>query len=584
MGLSINNSNNQKRVVFSADLSAKKSRNVANSEENDAIAQLMNEASINIQAAHAATDFNNRFFHVEQARTNLEDVILIDPTNTSAWITKIDLLSRFARSEMQNLLVSAEEKCRSNVEVLNRVGQEYSLNDQWDRALKVYEKGAEQGNADSLYSCGAILKYHPKNTRDAIKANQYFTNAISGGSIPAKYEYAIHLMRSGAPDKEIKKGKRLLCEAAEGGHTVAINTYASLVAENGSREEKLKARALFESVLKFGHVQVMHNYALFLKNNTELFPETKENDLIKARSLFEKAYKRGDIEAGIELATMLEHGIGGPVLSENARRLYETLLPDDNARCRLNLANMLIDGRGGDIDVVRARHLLALNQDVYSRYLYAHLLLESEDNELKYEARAVLMEISDHYIPAKNDYASLLEEGVGGDKNEAGARVLYHDAYLNNDDNTYWCPVYSYALMLLEGRGGERLEEEARRLFQEGADKGFIKCIEKYVDILIGSIGGEKDFAQAKLYVEKAKQLNEHDSASQMHKKISAAEDEILRVKREEANRRAKAAIEEIEREAEARKKAILDQLNVELGMNVSRASLEDLAEVALQH
>jgi serine/threonine protein kinase len=265
----------------------------------------------------------------------------------------------------------------------------------------------------------------------------------------------------------------------------------------------------------------------------------KSGQLVKARAEFVKACDGGIADACFRLGRMIDKGEGGTESQLEARRLFEKACSENHAESCRNLGIMELNGEGGSKDEFSAsRHLwkACLAGSVEGcRFAIFEVEIGGGSNNM-WEVKSILQSTcstGDNIACFHLGY--MLEEGIGGAREEEKAKLIYDKAckkdladaclqlasmkYRNSDPDkeksdhnnnrtdcnngkSDACSYFGY--MLEHGWGGPLAPWEAREWYRKGCDGGSLFGCTALGDMLKNGLGGDRDVTKAKQLFEKA--------------------------------------------------------------------------------
>ncbi|BDI34287.1 hypothetical protein CCAX7_63380 [Capsulimonas corticalis] len=282
-----------------------------------------------------------------------------------------------------------------------------------------------------------------KGAPDWEQAEPYFTNNDDPAAIR---ELARYYENGWGRPKDHQKAISMLTKAAAGGdkdaeYGLAVNKYEE--ARSGSEsptpldglaaDVQKCAKALADA----GNVPAKNNLAkwtrLRAEKSTTMTPAQKEAARKKAYELWTEAADQGVREATYYLAACDEYGIGATKDTDAAKRHYDYAAYWDDPQAQKRMGEITLQGLyDTPVDVDKGRHFLLMASYSLPSAAYElglELKKGSASNDDLKQARDLFKQAFDAKIwQAGFELAACLHKGLGGDKDEAGAKALVEKA------------------------------------------------------------------------------------------------------------------------------------------------------------
>jgi TPR repeat protein len=221
----------------------------------------------------------------------------------------------------------------------------------------------------------------------------------------------------------------------------------------------------------------------------------------------------------IHLANAYKNGYQGFAKNPAKARFYfeKAIAHNNNYLAKYQLAEMLEEGLGGDIDVVRAKRLYKesteINHYKEGQYKYALLLLKTANKEDLIAcavARSWFQKAANqNHLMAQWKLAEMYREGLGGEKNIEEAKKWYKKCANESSNAAY---IFEFARRCHLGNLWPKDLAEARLFYQKAADKKSAEAAYQYALFCHDALGGNKDEVNAKIYFKKAADLNQREA------------------------------------------------------------------------
>lgn len=187
---------------------------------------------------------------------------------------------------------------------------------EYEKALSLFEKAAEQGHADAQFKCGVMYDNGEGTTVDKAKALYWFERAAEQGNAAAQFNCG-NMYRKGE-GTAVDKAKALYWyeKAAEQG-VASAQSFCGVLYDKGegTAVDKTKALYWYEKAAEQGHVGAQFNYGMMYNNG-----ESTAADKAKALYWIEKAAEQGNAAAQFNCGVMYDNGVGTAV--DKAKALY----------------------------------------------------------------------------------------------------------------------------------------------------------------------------------------------------------------------------------------------------------------------
>ena len=186
-------------------------------------------------------------------------------------------------------------------------------------AERWYRRAALQGNAEAQNDLGALIEQGRAKAQPGESAMGWYKRSAMQEYAPAQFNLGTLLIAENSPVAD-EKAAFWIAQAADQGFAPAQASLGVLYEEGrGVRPNRRFAVRLFGMAAKAGDLTGQFNLALALEKG-----EIIEQDLMRARDLYLHAAAGGHPEAAQRLARMMELGLGGPVLKDQAMAWYQS--------------------------------------------------------------------------------------------------------------------------------------------------------------------------------------------------------------------------------------------------------------------
>lgn len=293
-------------------------------------------------------------------------------------------------------------------------------------ARQYYEKAIALGSLPAKRNLARLLSRAPDDSEDAARANRLYRELAEGDDVKALYDYANRLDNAGCHDDDLRlpgDGGKVAedCEevvrdwlgkAVAAGDRRGLERLAEMVAEGeGGPAEPQEAERLYREAEAKGDVEIALIYARRLRAGEGLARNQAE-----ARRLYLK-YAGQEESAGYIAVEMMLAAEGGPRDARTAAALLKRLSDGGKRQASLRLAQLL---RRGDKDVpadpVQARNLLVFavfKNFEPARLPLADMLLNGEGGDRDPEMALTVLRSGERNAEARLRAAAMLEKGEG---------------------------------------------------------------------------------------------------------------------------------------------------------------------------
>jgi TPR repeat protein len=234
------------------------------------------------------------------------------------------------------------------------------------------------------------------------------------------------------------------------------------------REEEMSAAKIFLGAAKRGNICALYNI---------------RGEELSAAKIFLRAAKQGHICALYNYGYCSHRGIGVKQNSEEAVKIYRTIVENERALARFRGVLALAQYRYGEClysgdgveknqqEAAKYYRLSVKRGNAMAQCCYGHCLLcgigvpRNVNKAAKYYERSA----DQGYYAAQSNYGIFLENGIGVDKNPQDAASYYKLAA----DQGHGGGQFSYGECLERGFGVEKNLAEAAKYYKLAADQGY---------------------------------------------------------------------------------------------------------------
>lgn len=261
------------------------------------------------------------------------------------------------------------------------------------KALDWYKKGASQGDSDCQYEVGRLFQYGIGVDQDYSEAAKYYTQAANKGDKYAQTALGFMYVNGQGVDKDFAKAVTYLSMAAENGMSDAQNCLGWMYEYgNGVEINYTKALDLYLMAAQSGHVNAQFNLGMFhyfgkgtpvnyaqamdwwmkaaqqgnsaaQSNIAHLYKsgEGVRQDYAKAIEWYKKSAAVGDASGENGLGDMYLNGLGVSTDYDEALRLFKSAADKGNREAQYNLGEMYEKGLGlvANIDTAKNWYIKA---------------------------------------------------------------------------------------------------------------------------------------------------------------------------------------------------------------------------------
>lgn len=219
----------------------------------------------------------------------------------------------FQRGRFRTALDLAVSRANGEGDVASMVlaaellSQGYGVRQDPAAAQKWYEAAAARGNADALFTLGAILMASP-STVNKDQAVDFFRRAGENGSARAAYNLGLVYLQGEVAPKEPAIAAEWFKRAAETDQPDALYALATLYRDgNGVPRDPIESARLLQRASEVGNDVATTELAIAVFNGIGM-PKDEE----RAAALFRKAALQGNVIAQNRYARILSAGRGVP--------------------------------------------------------------------------------------------------------------------------------------------------------------------------------------------------------------------------------------------------------------------------------
>ena len=217
---------------------------------------------------------------------------------------------------------------------------------------------AEAGDAAAQTLIAELYDLGQGVARDSEKAAQWYKVAALSGNREAKFAYGLRLLQGRDFEQDVKEGIRLMAEAADAGHPLAMFNYAThLISQRPTTAGYRKALPYLERAADHRLADAYYLLAGIYREGLATGIGNPE----KARTFLERAAQAGVNEAQVELGIAYATGTDGPKDLAKANSWYLAAARNGNVIAQNRLAHQLFAGLGVQKNITEAAmwHILA---------------------------------------------------------------------------------------------------------------------------------------------------------------------------------------------------------------------------------
>ena len=175
-----------------------------------------------------------------------------------------------------------------------------------EKAAKLFEKSAKQGNAKAQNRLGIMYENGEGVDKNLKNAAAWYTKAAKQGYDSAQWNLGVMYANGNGVDKDPKKAAEWFTEAAEQGHAKAQYKLGVMYANgNGVDKDPKKAVEWYTKAAEQGNADAQQSLAIMYRFGRGVYPDDK-----KAAEWFEKAAEQGIALAQSMIAYLYEEGTG----------------------------------------------------------------------------------------------------------------------------------------------------------------------------------------------------------------------------------------------------------------------------------
>ena len=210
-------------------------------------------------------------------------------------------------------------------------------------AMRWFSLAAAQGNENSQYNLGVILKKNEDYEEHQVEAVRLFRLLAPKGHKNAQTNLGFMLMKGQGVAKNYKEAENWFrLAAAQGSVEAQYNLGIMFEAGLGVKQNDTDALKMFILAVKQGHPKALFSAGKMLFNGGEGFEQNK----VEAIRLFQLAAAQGDADAQYNLGVILLNGIDAVQDNAEAERWYRLAAAQGHADAQFNLGLMLNNGEG----------------------------------------------------------------------------------------------------------------------------------------------------------------------------------------------------------------------------------------------
>lgn len=390
--------------------------------------------------------------------------------------------SNFADWPMLNMGITIEQICEESTALI--------------------QDAASLGLAEAQFFFGVMLQYGDAGLEiDLAEALKYYKLAADQGHMHAQVYAALLLDDGKGSAQNMREAAKYYRMAADQGHPVAQMNYAYMLFDGrGTNRNRKDAAKYFTSCADAGYVAAQYKLALMLYNGQGVPRNTRLAIKYFQRVVFDKhklssKYMR------------LPHEISQVQMVHESARCIRSAAESGCVEAQQVYAWLLMAGEVFQKDVKEAMSFFRKAADKGDRgsqyYLGLHLSATPGANNINEAARYFKLAADQNYPQAQFQYALLLDNGDGMNRDYAEAAKYYKLAADQGISQAQIC----YGNMLESGEGTELNMAESARYYRMAARQGEVNAIIRYAYMLQEGIGVEKNKARAFKYYLKGAQL-----------------------------------------------------------------------------
>lgn len=226
------------------------------------------------------------------------------PAQKKIYDPQVNELRRQVNLSFERLMCQADEP--KELKELGKTGRVILRQKDYDKVIKLYKKGAKQGDADAQYNLGYMHENGDGVERDDIIAAEWYEKAAAQGHAKAQNNLAFLYRKGYGVPQDIDKAIELYEKSAGQGCTIA-QTNLGYLYKYGTEigQDYVKAAEWFRKAAEQGNPTGQVNLA-------ELYDEGKgvPQDYVEAAKWYIKAAEQGIKPAAKRLGEMYEKGLG----------------------------------------------------------------------------------------------------------------------------------------------------------------------------------------------------------------------------------------------------------------------------------
>ena len=234
------------------------------------------------------------------------------PAQKKIYDPQVNELRNQVNLRFERLMCQADEP--KEVQELRKTGTVILKQQDYDKAIKLYKKGAKQGDADAQYNLGYMYENGDGVERDDNIAAEWYEKAAAQGHAKAQNNLAFLYRKGYGVPQDIDKAIELYEKSARQGCATAQRNLGYLY-KYGTEigQDYVKAAEWFRKAAEQGNPTGQVNLA-------ELYDEGKgvPQDYAEAAKWYIKAAEQGIKPAAKRLGEMHEKGLGVPQDSTKA--------------------------------------------------------------------------------------------------------------------------------------------------------------------------------------------------------------------------------------------------------------------------
>lgn len=239
----------------------------------------------------------------------------IDLENSAAMLLLAKIYFKTSGPNEEGLKLLEHAVKQKNPMAMYTLAQYYIDQNNYAAAVQLLDEAITLNHSNSMVAKAKLLITNKLGNPDILGAIELYYQAVKANNVSAMVLLASIFSESGG-HIDYEEAIRLLSKAAGFENPVALNNLGYMY-EHGqgcSHPDPEAAKILYDQAIALGNLVAAYNKAMLL---------VKEKKYDDAIPLLTKCIQAGDAAAMIRRAKMHENGWGGPILIQEANRLYE---------------------------------------------------------------------------------------------------------------------------------------------------------------------------------------------------------------------------------------------------------------------